>query len=164
MTAPRPRRRSRQTRSMACASGNGDGSHGMRARSAPHRTARFARCSPSGKPRRGQARMTVTPGSPSAGAREIRAALGESRRLVRRDRAVQRLREPADADRPAVHAPGLRPGADLALGGDAGGVDRHRRLPVPDDGPARPRPRHACWREPGRASRRASTAGCWGRC
>ena len=40
--------------------------------------------------------------------------------LVRRDRTVQRLREPADADRPAVHAAGLRPGADLTLGAGAG--------------------------------------------
>ncbi len=101
--------------------------------------------------RRGSLRriLATTPG-PLAGSHGIPAghewrrggdplgAVGEPA-AVRLDRSVQCLRQPADADRSAVHAADLRPGADLALGGDAGGADRHRRLPVPDDGAARPR-------------------------
>ena len=64
---------------------------------------------------------------------------------------LQHLRQHLDADRAALHAPGLRPGADVALGGDPGHAHRHRGLPLPDDGHsgsrarpgARPRRRQA---------------------
>ena len=70
---------------------------------------------------------------------------------LRLGRPFQRLREPPDADRAALHAPGLRPGSGIALGGDAGHAHRYRRLPLPDDGDpgsragpcARPRRRQA---------------------
>ena len=81
-----------------------------------------------GHGRAGQGRGVGRAGDPIGAGRE--------RAVVPGGRAVQRLREPADADRPGLHASGLRPGAEFAVGGDAGGADRHRGLPVPGDGAA----------------------------
>ena len=65
---------------------------------------------------------------------------GREPTAVRGRRFVQRLCQPADADRPDLHAADLRPGAALALGSDAGGSDRHGRFPLPHDGATRSLP------------------------
>ena len=121
---------------------------GLSAAASPERIAGNggqAPCPAGSSPARGgwAASTERRPGDPSA--RPARRDRRDPNRTLRKpapvrvDRTVQRLRQPADADRTAVHAPGLRPGADVALGGHPGRAGRHRLLPVPDDGTARPR-------------------------
>src|SRR5690606_1846963 len=105
-------------------------------------------------PRQGLHWAYVGIGGKSAGAgdrdeaRHIGPGAGGTRRspvrgarALRRRRALFGLREPSHADRPALHAAGLRPRPRQPVAGDARRTLRARGLPLPDDGPARPRAR-----------------------
>ena len=82
---------------------------------------------------------------------------GRDRRPLLGGRAVQLLRQHADADRPALHAQRLRPRAGLALGRDAARAHRAGGLPLRLHGPPRRGARAASCSAPAPASRTGST-------